>query len=123
MVYWFKEMVSGELELELGDYVAEEHADGKRMLEIKAYQKDAREQGGLITQAQACMVLGIDDGNITRIIKDGRLSVYKHWGKRLLSADEVVEFAKLNRMNGHQGSVLKALWNHAKAEYKAAKAK
>lgn len=112
-----------EAELELGDFIAEENADGKRMKEIRAYQEDSKRHGGLITIAQACMVLGVDDGNIHRMLKDGRLNTYTHWGKRLLSADEIVEFAKLNRMNGHQGSVLKALWNHAKSEYKRSKAK
>ena len=107
-------------QIALGDFLDEENVDGERMAQIRAYQADSKRHGGLITPAQAIIVLGMNnDSNIQRLIKDGRLDTFVHFGKRLLSADQVVEYAKLNREKGYKGSVIKALWQAAKASSKS----
>ena len=101
-------------QIELGDFLDDSNADGERMRQIRAYQEDSKKHGGLITVMQGSIVLGMNDSNIYRLVRDGRLDTFEHFGKRLLSADQVVEYAKLNRESGHKGSVIKALWKRAK---------
>lgn len=107
-------------QITLGDFLEEENVDGERMAQIRAYQADSKKHGGLITPAQANFILGLNnDSNIHRLIRDGRLDTFVHFGKRLLSADQVVEYAKLDREKGYKGSVIKALWQAAKGTSKS----
>ena len=86
-------------QIELGDFLDESNADGERMRQIKAYQADSKKHGGLITVMQGSIVLGMNDSNIYRLVRDGRLDTFEHFGKKLLREIEgfVTEHPNITR--------------------------
>ena len=105
-------------QLEITDFMTEPTANDRRLAEIRKFQKDSKEQGGLITAAQAGLCLNMDTSNVHKLLNDGRLKVFIHFGKKLVSADQVIEYAKVERISGKRGQMIKRLWQVAKEEVK-----
>jgi len=84
------------------------------LAEIHAYKKDSEEQGGLMTQAQAALVLGVSAPRVVELITAGTLHTFEHFKKRLIGCDQLIAYARLQKLNGNAGAVLlrafKSVW-------------
>jgi hypothetical protein len=104
-------------QLNLADFMDVENASSEELAKIRAYQKDSEEQGGLITQAQANAVLGVSSGRTYQLVKAGTLESYEHFGVKLISCDQLIAYAKLEKKAGSVGSTLvQALKNSLQKE-------
>lgn len=90
----------------LAAHFDEANATPEELTKIRAYQSDSEEQGGLVTQAQANAVLGVSSGRCAQLIKAGTLDSYEHFGKKLISCDQLIAYAKLEKVSGSFGSTL-----------------
>lgn len=99
-------MEAAAQQLNLADFMDVENASADEMAKVRAYQKDSEEQGGLITQAQASAVLGVSSGRAYQLVKAGTLTSYEHFGVKLISCDQLIEYAKLEKKSGYTGSTL-----------------
>jgi len=95
-------------------------AAGKAMKEVRAYQKDSDEQGGLITQSQAAGVLDVSPQRVTELRENGTLPVFEHFGKKLIGVETLIAYGKLQKLSGGTGS---AIVRAFKAEQAAKKKK
>lgn len=93
-------------QLVLADFVDVKNASAEKLAEVRAYQKDSEEQGGLVTQAQANLVLGVSSGRSYQLVKAGTLDSYEHFGVKLISCDQLIAYAKLQKVSGSLGSNL-----------------
>ena len=94
------------VQINLPDFVDVENASAEQMEKVRAYQKDSEEQGGLLTAAQACAVLGVSSSRVAQLCKAGTLDFYTHFGKKLISCDQLIAYAKLEKISGSLGSTL-----------------
>lgn len=93
-------------QIDFTDFMDVENASAEQMAKIHAYQKESEEQGGLITQAQANAVLGVSSGRSYQLVKAGTLDSYEHFGVKLISCDQLIAYAKLQKISGSLGSTL-----------------
>ena len=93
-------------QLNLADFLDEKNADGERMAEIRAYQADSKKHDGLVTQAQARAVLGVSSGRVGQLVKAGTLQIHEHFGQRLIACDQLIEYAKLQKIDGNLGAIM-----------------
>ena len=101
-------------QLDLGSYFDDVKAGSPEMALITAYKKDAEEQGGLVTQAQARGILGVSATRMCQLIDAGTLNGFKHFETRLIGVDQLIAYAKLQKLDGGTGRALigafKASW-------------
>ena len=84
----------------------ESNCDSDQLAQIKAYKADAEAQGGLVTQAQANAVLGVSKSRSSQLVKAGTLTSYEHFGVKLISVNQLIEYAKLQKISGNLGATL-----------------
>ena len=88
------------------------------MKQARAYKADSDAAGGLMTQAQARAILNITASTMTTKMNDGVLDSYEHFGKRLVGCDQLIEYARLEKIPGGIGAALlrafKAEWTDRK---------
>ena len=93
-------------QLNLADFMDESNCDSDQLAQIKAYKADAEAQGGLVTQAQCNAVLGVSSGRAAQLVKAGTLKSYEHFGVKLISVNQLIEYAKLQKISGNLGATL-----------------
>lgn len=86
--------------------------------QIKAYKSDSDKTGGLVIRSQATAVLGITRSRMCILVNEGRFEVYKHFGKEMFGADEILEYARIAKISGKGGVAQKAAWDATKTEMK-----
>ena len=101
-------------QLDLGAFLDETKAGSKEMELIRAYKKDCVEQGGLVTQGQARGILGVSSPRKCQLIDAGTLTGFKHFETRLIGVDQLIDYAKLQKIDGNAGAMLikafKGVW-------------
>ena len=111
-------MTASATQLNLADFLDETKAGSKEMELIRAYKKDSEAQGGLVTQAQARGILGVSSTRMCQLINAGTLEGFKHFDTRLIGVDQLIAYAKLQKIDGGQGAILirafKAAWQDRK---------
>jgi hypothetical protein len=93
-------------QLNLAEFFDEKNADADQLKQIRAYQKDLQKYDGLVTQAQARAVLGVSSGRVGQLVKAGTLQVHEHFGQRLVACDQLIEYAKLQKIDGNLGATM-----------------
>lgn len=88
------------------------------LAQLRAYQKDSKEQGGLMLQAQAAMALDISTPRMSELIKNGTFVTFTHFKKHLISADQVLAWGKLQKCSGPKGAHIKALFVSSRDDVK-----
>ncbi len=88
------------------------------MDQVRAWQKDTKEQGGLMLQAQAAMALEISTPRISELVTEGTFQRFTHFKKHLLSANQVVAWGKLQKCSGPKGAHIKALFVSSRDDVK-----
>ena len=86
---------------------------------IKEYRKDVADQGGLLLKCQAQEILAVSSQRMSQLTQSGRLDEYVHFGKTFVSAEQVIEWARVKRVGGDKGQKLANGWEATKAEMKA----
>ena len=112
-------MESSTLQIEFAGIAADKNVKQGVWTKIKAYREDTKATGGLMLKAQACVLLEITDGRMSQLVKDGRFTLYTHFGKEMVGADEIVEYARIKKISGTGGAKQKAAWKATKAGMKA----
>ena len=84
----------------LEEFMGAESSDPSVLKQVKAYQKDTERTGGLLLQSQAAAILDISTASIADLVKRGKLDTFTHFGKNLVSADQVVAWGKLKAGSG-----------------------
>ena len=77
-----------------------EKADPGVLQQVKAYQKDTERTGGLLLQSQAAAVLGVSTASVANLVERKKLDTFTHFGKNLVSADQVVAWGQLKAGSG-----------------------
>jgi predicted XRE-type DNA-binding protein len=106
-------MEAAAIQINLPDFVDVENASAEQMEKVRAYQKESEEQGGLLTQAQANAVLGVSSSRVAQLVKAGTLESYEHFGKKLISCDQLIAYARLEKISGSLGSTLVRLFKNS----------
>ncbi len=73
---------------------------------IRAYQRDSREQDGLITKAQAAALLELSNTRVHQLVSEGLLDEFAHFGKTLISARQAEAVYRANRTGGAEGRLI-----------------
>ena len=106
--------MSGPATLVQQHFLDEHSRNDVELEEIHAYKKDSAEQGGLMTQAQASIVLGVSTSRVSSLVKAGTVHNFEHFGKKLIGCDQLIAYAKLQKLNGNTGATLirafKSIW-------------
>ena len=101
-------------QLDLGAFLDETKAGSKEMELIRAYKRDAEAQGGLVTQGQARGLLGVSSTRMCQLIDAGTLDGFEHFKTRLIGVDQLIEYAKHQKVGGSLGrsvvGAIKAAW-------------
>ena len=93
--------------------------------EWRAFRETCKEEGGLITQGQAAVILGVSSGTMSVWMGRGRFSTFKFLGAKFVSSREVLacydqrekgEMAVGGR--GHKAPALADLVRAAKVDFK-----
>ena len=92
-------------QLELAGIPAEKKGAGW-IARIRAYQKDSKNQGGLITKGQAAALLELSSTRISQLLKQGLLIEFEHFGKKLVSANQCEALYRAKREGGAQGRLI-----------------
>jgi|ETNmetMinimDraft_21_1059911.scaffolds.fasta_scaffold170553_1 hypothetical protein len=102
----------------LEEFMASEDSDPKIMKQVKAYQADSERAGGLLLQSQAAAILGITTPSLVNLVKTKKLDTFTHFGKNLVSADQVIAWGKLKSQGGNNDKAKRkaALWDATKKE-------
>jgi hypothetical protein len=96
---------------------------GKRSKGLFDFLKDWREfsrisklQGGLVPVSVVPNILGVSRQRVHQLVEEGTFSHWTFYGKKWVSQDEVVAFAKLNRQAGENQfkPSAKELWKASK---------
>lgn len=87
--------------------------------QLKQYKKDSEVTGGLVIREQATAMLGISKSRMYQFVKEGRFEVYKHFGKEMFGADEIVEYARIAKISGKGGVAQKRAWDATKTVLKS----
>lgn len=103
-----KQLTESEF-FDLASYADEGRAPGV-LDSLKAYQKDSKEQGGLMLQTQGAMALGVSSPRMAELIKEGTIQTFEHFGKRLVGGDQILAWGKLQKCSGPKGAHIKALF-------------
>ena len=77
-----------------------EKSDPGVLQQVKAYQKDTERTGGLLLQSQAAAVLGVSTASVANLVERKKLDTFTHFGKNLVSADQVVAWGQLKAGSG-----------------------
>ena len=111
-------MTSTATQLNLADFFDETKAGSEEMELIRAYKKDSEAQGGLVTQGQARGILGVSSTRMCQLIDAGTLQSFEHFKTRLIGVDQLIAYAKLQKVDGGTGRALigafKAAWEDRK---------
>jgi len=99
------EATAEQLEI-LQDFEDTSKGGEKKLTQIKKYQADSEQEGGLVTQSIAAMVLCVSTPRISQLINAGTLQTYDHFGKRLISANQLIEYARLQKHSGNVGNMI-----------------
>ena len=93
-----------------------EKADPGVLQQVKAYQKDTERTGGLLLQSQAAAVLGVSTASVANLVERKKLDTFTHFGKNLVSADQVVAWGQLKAGSGKNPTSDRkaALWEATK---------
>ena len=92
-------------QLELAGIPAETKSKGW-IAQLRAYQKDSNEQGGLITKGQAVALLELSATRVTQLLSQGLLEEFEHFGKKLVSANQCEALYRAKREGGAQGRLI-----------------
>ena len=84
----------------LEEFMDSEKTDPGVLEQVKAYQADTERTGGLLLQSQAAAVLGISTASIASLVERNKLDTFTHFGKNLVSADQVVAWGKMKAGSG-----------------------
>ena len=84
----------------LEDFMDAEKSDPGVLQQVKAYQKDTERTGGLLLQSQAAAVLGVSTASVANLVERKKLDTFTHFGKNLVSADQVVAWGQLKAGSG-----------------------
>ena len=76
------------------------------LTQLRDYQRDVREQDGLITKQQAVALLGVSPTRITQFIKQGLLQEFPHFKKDLVSAKQCEALYRAKREPGARGQLI-----------------
>ena len=87
--------------------------------QIKAYKADSEATGGLVLRVQAAAVLGISRQRMATLVNEGRFEQFEHFGKEMFGADQIVEYARVEKISGKGGVAQKAAWDATKTEIKS----
>ena len=100
----------------LEDFMDAEKADPGVLQQVKAYQKDTERTGGLLLQSQAAAVLGVSTASVANLVERKKLDTFTHFGKNLVSADQVVAWGQLKAGSGKNPTSDRkaALWEATK---------
>lgn len=102
-------------QLNLADFMDVKNASSEQMELVRAYQKDSKEQGGLVPHQMANAILGVSKSRCDQLVKAGTLDNFEHFGKKLISCDQLIAYCKLEKISGSFGSTLvRALKMHRK---------
>ena len=85
------------------------------LTQLRDYQRDVREQDGLITKQQAVALLEVSPARITQLIKQGLLQEFPHFKKDLVSAKQCEALYRAKREGGAKGRLIS---NALKASFK-----
>lgn len=111
-------MTATATQLNLADFMGVENASSEELKKIRAYQKDSEAQGGLVTQAQARGILGVSSPRMCQLLDAGTLHTFKHFDTRLIGCDQLIEYGRLQKLDGGTGAALirafKAAWSDRK---------
>ena len=106
--------MSAQATLEQQTFLDQHTKNDVELEQVHAYKRDAQQQGGLMTQAQAAMVLGVSTTCITQKVNVGTLEHFEHFGKRLIGCDQLIAYAKLQKLSGNAGAAIlrafKSVW-------------
>ena len=106
--------MTGAGTIEQQTFLDEHTLNDVELEEVHAYKKDSDEQGGLMTQAQAGMVLGVGSTRMNQLIDAGTIQSFEHFGKRLIGCDQLIAYAKLQKLSGNTGAAIcrafKSVW-------------
>ena len=93
-----------------------EKSDPGVLQQVKAYQKDTERTGGLLLQSQAAAVLGVSTASVANLVERKKLDTFTHFGKNLVSADQVVAWGQLKAGSGKNPTSDRkaALWEATK---------
>ena len=92
-------------QLELAGIPAEKKGGGW-IARLRAYQKDAKNNGGLITKGQAAALLELSTGRVSQLLNQGLLLEFEHFGKKLVSANQCEALHRAKREGGAQGRLI-----------------
>ena len=100
----------------LEDFMDAEKSDPGVLQQVKAYQKDTERTGGLLLQSQAAAVLGVSTASVANLVERKKLDTFTHFGKNLVSADQVVAWGQLKAGSGKNPTSDRkaALWEATK---------
>lgn len=73
---------------------------------LRAYQKDLKEQDGLITKAQCAALLELSNTRVHQMVKEGLLKEFTHFGKTLISARQAEAVYRADRKGGAEGRLI-----------------
>ena len=111
-------MTAAATQLDLANFIDESKAGSEEMKLIRAYKKDSEEQGGLVTQGQARGILGVSSTRMCQLIDAGTLQGFEHFKTRLIGVNQLIEYARLQKVDGGTGAMLlrsfKAHWQDRK---------
>ena len=100
--------------LEQQTFLDEHTQNDVELAAVHAYKKDTDEQGGLMTQAQAAMVLGVGTTRVNQLVDAGTLDSFEHFKKRLIGCDQLILYAKHQKLSGNTGAAIlrafKSVW-------------
>jgi|SRR5271170_1647099 len=82
----------------------------------REFSRISKLHGGLVPQSIVATVLGVSRQRVHQLIEEGTFSHWDFYGKKWLSQEEVVSFAKLNRQAGENQfkPSMKELWKASK---------
>jgi len=92
-------------QLELAGIPAEP-TDRSWLTQLRDYQRESREQDGLILKAQAAALLEVSTPRVDQMVKAGLLQEFTHFKKNLISARQVEALFRAKRTTGTAGSLI-----------------
>jgi len=74
--------------------------------QLRDYQRESREQDGLILKAQAAALLEVSTPRVHQMVSQGLLEEFRHFNKNLISARQVEALFRAKRTDGTPGQLI-----------------